>query len=1225
MASAPRGLPAAPIDPLKEQLDQLSEMETSWRRIELIESLRRRLPEVWEKHRSQLVAATSSWEAHRGQQIAAEKEEEKRRLSQLNSELKRKLDDADGRRRLATRDREAVESEIASSFTSTWGVTADLLRGADGTAPVAFTYSPAQAAPSNAKPVEEWKLKSPVWLMQSSIAALLVNKGITFGLPSVAAATVLVALLPIVFHPSPGFGPAFALTLAILTLFGFFRYRPAIKARVAAAAAGSMALANQAAHELRTIEAAAHADIDSLVAEVRGAHSANIEALSGATKSKLAAIEASSSAYYREIDVALQESVRRIRSIDLNLQRLVAKERSSPACVASDFSEGAVPLVSGRTTARERLHIRFAMSEFDEVQPSLPGDVMNSLRLSMPLPKVICERLLVPYLWAGDSKKSLMLHDPFPAANGFDRISELITLRLLRQIDPGKLLFTLFDPIGLGGTFSGILKLSDYDDALIAGRVWSNRDHIRRQLKDLIEHIEIVIQRYLRDDFEDIEQYNDSAGVIAEAYRFLFIADFPDGFDEESSKDLLRVLRSGPRCGVFAIVHVNDSRKWPHGVDPASLHPFATVVERSKNGDLYRAPSMCGDGVQSSATSFVRVDDAPPAEFVRAVVEQFGESSVAAKLVEVPYRKIVSGSDWTKSTSEGISAPLGPSGARKIQFLELGKATSHHVLIVGRPGSGKSNLIHVFIAAMAQTYSPRELNLYLVDFKKGVEFKCYADSKLPHARVIAIESEREFGLNVLEALNAELTRRGELFRSHSVSSLAEYRKRTQQIMPRVVLIIDEFQELFSVEDRLKREAGQLMDRLVRQGRAFGLHLVLATQSLANAGLDRSTQDQMAVRIALQCSEADSRLILAQENIAARRLSRPGEAIYNDAVGLIEGNRPFQAALFSDLDRESVLQSISAQAEQAGMVNEGLVVFEGHNAAQIGQSRVLMESLIAPPPARLASLQLWLGEPIALKPTHMIDLKRQSAHNLLLLSRDEQEALGLVSAMLLSTMAASARGQCRIHVVDLGAAGSPESDLFRAYSGCGTHEITVHERRSLAGTFSRLCNDIDGRIAEGEAVGPPVIMILFGLQRARDLRDAGGYTTGADRTGEVNPAKLLAKILRDGPDVGVHTVIWCDTYANLDRTLGRGVLRDIAFRIAGPLAAQESQQIFGDHGASQINRAHRLLSYDDEKVGVFEMFRPFAAPSAESLDGYLRLLQRRNARASNDDLKHEWIQ
>src|SRR3989442_14375731 len=106
-------------------------------------------------------------------------------------------------------------------------------------------------------------------------------------------------------------------------------------------------------------------------------------------------------------------------------------------------------------------------------------------------------------------------------------------------------------------------------------------------------------------------------------------------------------------------------------------------------------------------------------------------------------------------------------------------------------------------------------------------------------------------------------------------------------MPRIMLIVDEFQEFFTEDDKIAQEAALLLDRLVRQGRAFGLHVLLGSQTLGGAyTLARSTIDQMAVRIALQCSETDANLILSKDNSAARLLSRPGEAIYNDANGLV---------------------------------------------------------------------------------------------------------------------------------------------------------------------------------------------------------------------------------------------------------------------------------------------------------------------------------------------------
>src|SRR5207248_5114983 len=107
-----------------------------------------------------------------------------------------------------------------------------------------------------------------------------------------------------------------------------------------------------------------------------------------------------------------------------------------------------------------------------------------------------------------------------------------------------------------------------------------------------------------------------------------------------------------------------------------------------------------------------------------------------------------------------------------------------------------------------------------------------------------------------------------------------------------------------------QEAAQMLDRLLRQGRGFGMHMLLGSQTLGGAfSLARSTIDQMADRIALQCSEADAHLVLSDDNSAARLLSRPGEAIYNDANGLVEGNNPFQVVWLPDERREEYLHRI----------------------------------------------------------------------------------------------------------------------------------------------------------------------------------------------------------------------------------------------------------------------------------------------------------------------------
>src|SRR5204863_10161852 len=166
---------------------------------------------------------------------------------------------------------------------------------------------------------------------------------------------------------------------------------------------------------------------------------------------------------------------------------------------------------------------------------------------------------------------------------------------------------------------------------------------------------------------------------------------------------------------------------------------------------------------------------------------------------ELPFAEIapMESDRWTGDCSEEFRVPIGRSGATKLQDLTLGKGTRQHVLIAGKTGSGKSTLFHVLITNTALRYSPEQVELYLVDFKKGVEFKCYATRRLPHARVVAIESDREFGLSVLQRVDEELKRRGELFRHVGAQDVAGYKRAGgTEPVPRSLLMIDEFQEFF---------------------------------------------------------------------------------------------------------------------------------------------------------------------------------------------------------------------------------------------------------------------------------------------------------------------------------------------------------------------------------------------------------------------------------------------
>ena len=79
------------------------------------------------------------------------------------------------------------------------------------------------------------------------------------------------------------------------------------------------------------------------------------------------------------------------------------------------------------------------------------------------------------------------------------------------------------------------MHLADYDEQLVASRIWTEPAHIEQRLADLTEHMENVIQKYLRNEFATIEEYNAQAGEVAEPFRVLVVANFPANFTDEAA------------------------------------------------------------------------------------------------------------------------------------------------------------------------------------------------------------------------------------------------------------------------------------------------------------------------------------------------------------------------------------------------------------------------------------------------------------------------------------------------------------------------------------------------------------------------------------------------------------------------------------------------------------------------------------------------------------------
>jgi hypothetical protein len=787
---------------------------------------------------------------------------------------------------------------------------------------------------------------------------------------------------------------------------------------------------------------------------------------------------------------------------------------------------------------------------------------------------------------------------------------------VLSVFPPGSARLLLADPVGLGGSFQAFAALRDIDPAMISGMIWADPREIRAQLADIVTAIASISQNMLRDQHATIDDYNAAfavrSGVADQPYRFVAIANFPTGFDQESCQLLERIMANGPRCGVHVLLDFDRAVELPHGVsadlflnnclviDPAER--AAALVQPSQPDLTGWAAAELDPPLSPSALAGIVSHHAGAIETVRKASAEYPLQSMFDSVFRAkksPYAGITG--RWTASAATALVIPLGQAGADRIESLVFGRdqTTTHHAIVLGAAGSGKSNLLHVMIQSAAELYAPDEVSLFLVDGKTGSEFDPYSRLRLPHARVIALESDPDFGRSILEFLEDEVERRNRLFRSAHVESYTGYRQQPGTApLPRILAVFDEFQEMLRGENTLVLEVQARLARLARLGRSAGIHMVLSTQTLRGIDLPDDLLTQVGVRIVLVNAEGDWPKVLAHDNRGPSVLERGGQAILNDDFGSTRGNKQLQIA--RAFHRESMAAHINALNQEAQanparqQADHRLFIFDGSHAAHLEESDAFAAMLAAGPQAaarRPRPLPLLVGEPIAMLPTHALALRRQTGSNVLILEREQDVAEAAMLAMLLSAMVQRGPGNLQIDLFDLaGHQGMDEpdfvwSDLEAAAPGC----VQVHGPRDIEDMFAMF-----GEALEKGAlpVSRTRLIVLHGIHRARGLWDE---PRGYGDEDEPQAPRILQQLLRQGPEAGFHVIMWCDAIQNLERAIGRE-LQELGLGLVGRLDSGGSMRVLDDDLAAALDRDNRMVAYDKSAGKPLQVVRRFELPA-----------------------------
>jgi len=267
----------------------------------------------------------------------------------------------------------------------------------------------------------------------------------------------------------------------------------------------------------------------------------------------------------------------------------------------------------------------------------------------------------------------------------------------------------------------------------------------------------------------------------------------------------------------------------------------------------------------------------------------------------------------------------------------------YHAFIVGTNGTGKTTFLNNIILGIGEKYPPHEVELYLADLKQGVEFQFFADH--PNCRAIILgDNRKDDMLNLLQEFADKIEERGELFKAVGVRDLDEYNDAHPETrIPRLLLIVDEAQKLFAGSWKQAAGFSDLLELVARQGRGFGIHIILSTQTLTNANINPAIMSQIPLRIAFKLIASEVFRIFPTNNDAPAKLAKY-QFIYNAEAGVPEANR--MARAFPPREIKNALADVRNKCPASDRLTPTIIT---------GKAPTLDDKIIPPSP-KAASLE-----------------------------------------------------------------------------------------------------------------------------------------------------------------------------------------------------------------------------------------------------------------------------
>lgn len=791
----------------------------------------------------------------------------------------------------------------------------------------------------------------------------------------------------------------------------------------------------------------------------------------------------------------------------------------------------------------------------------------------------------VPFI----KRKNLLVRYSDKEAKTADFLVNGIVGRMMAGSQSGNIQLHMVDMKDLGGT-SNMLKMLDRHVFNICARP----SETQAEIADLDVHVEDVVQNLLQGTYTSVENYN-KGKEKQEPYQVIVFRNFPFGITPDVANTIQRIIVNGIRAGVHFIFMVNTD--FVANYEDCMKVSNIMRLEDANSVNAIEINLTFHESDYRVKQEYTGLEESYMYDIVQYV--NAGFEMKKDEVLRLTDYMIPKDEWWTRHSANRVDIPFGMSTNKQIQKLNITQESGQNsAVVIGIPGSGKSVFLHVLIANAMVNYSPKELQMYLLDFS-GVEFDVYARHKLPHARVIAPEAEREFGLSILREVFEEGNRRMALCREKGVTNIVELKQKNPDlVVPRLLVIIDEFQKIFEIEnDKISQEANSKIHSIIQEYRKFGINLILATQKLPAKSI--VPYDLIANRIVFKSDPNDFNNLIKWPHSTPQPRMLTGNCVYNNESGAEFSNYVTRSFFINASDElERLLDEVNhfALLHQDMIDNHELLTFRS-DELPIFQDRILSDRHIEHQDAP-REVGVYMGESISISPCHVyVPLTKDSNNNILIIGGLPNVAKGIAYHTMLSEIAGHTEKSCSVIKMNFMMDDDPmqklfESDMFAAISDYCNMQVADNAEDVL--DFLKIVkNDIiDARKNDPSILLSHVFINIFEFQRGRMFDGTGSR---GDMQSECS--RLLEYILKNGPMVGVFTVLQVDNLANLSK-LGYNIQNMFDHRIALQMSERDSDKLIGNSAANRLlvlNRPatnYRGLYYNNVNNSITK-FKPYS--------------------------------